>query len=188
MSMAERCHFLIWRGSSFPVDAIYQQSHEEIRRAIASLNPKSLLIIGPESEPQCLASDEQFKGIKKSLSEIDSGQVLDDQERYELVYFYGLEHYDKEKALNLIASLRDLHSIHLFVSFALGEDWASEDANSQWTLKEMIACGLHLHKQFGESNKGLLMCRFELSDYKTTPDWLNSKYWANPELYNKYRW
>ena len=30
--------------------------------------------------------------------------------------------------------------------------------------------------------------QFNLYDYKPTPNWLNAKYWANPENFDKYRW
>lgn len=30
--------------------------------------------------------------------------------------------------------------------------------------------------------------QFNLYDYKQLPDWLNAKYWANPENFDKYRW
>lgn len=30
--------------------------------------------------------------------------------------------------------------------------------------------------------------RFDIRDYKTTPDWLNARHWANPQLWDKYRW
>ncbi len=30
--------------------------------------------------------------------------------------------------------------------------------------------------------------QFNLYDYKQRPDWLNAKYWANPENFDKYRW
>lgn len=30
--------------------------------------------------------------------------------------------------------------------------------------------------------------QFNIFDYKHKPDWLNSRYWANPENYDKYRW
>lgn len=32
------------------------------------------------------------------------------------------------------------------------------------------------------------LCSFDIANYKHTPDWLNSKYWANPELWNQHRW
>lgn len=30
--------------------------------------------------------------------------------------------------------------------------------------------------------------QFNLFDYKQIPTWLNSKFWANPELWDKFRW
>lgn len=30
--------------------------------------------------------------------------------------------------------------------------------------------------------------QFNLFDYKQLPDWLNSKFWANPENWGKFRW
>lgn len=29
---------------------------------------------------------------------------------------------------------------------------------------------------------------YDIRDYKHTPDWLNARNWANPELWGKYRW
>lgn len=30
--------------------------------------------------------------------------------------------------------------------------------------------------------------QFNILEYKQVPDWLNAKYWANPENWGKYRW
>lgn len=38
-------------------------------------------------------------------------------------------------------------------------------------------------------NETQILCwQFNLYDYKQRPDWLNAKYWANPENFDKYRW
>lgn len=34
----------------------------------------------------------------------------------------------------------------------------------------------------------LVIWQFNILSYKQVPDWLNSKYWANPENWGKYRW
>lgn len=34
----------------------------------------------------------------------------------------------------------------------------------------------------------IICWQFNLYDYKQRPDWLNAKYWANPENFDKYRW
>lgn len=33
-----------------------------------------------------------------------------------------------------------------------------------------------------------IIWQFNILSYKQVPDWLNSKYWANPENWDKYRW
>lgn len=34
----------------------------------------------------------------------------------------------------------------------------------------------------------MIIWQFNILSYKQVPDWLNSKYWANPENWGKYRW
>lgn len=34
----------------------------------------------------------------------------------------------------------------------------------------------------------LAIWQFNILNYKHVPDWFNSKYWANPEHWNKFRW
>lgn len=34
----------------------------------------------------------------------------------------------------------------------------------------------------------IIIWQFNILSYKQVPDWLNSKYWANPENWGKYRW
>jgi hypothetical protein len=29
---------------------------------------------------------------------------------------------------------------------------------------------------------------FDIDRYKRTPDWLNARHWANPELWGRFRW
>lgn len=39
-----------------------------------------------------------------------------------------------------------------------------------------------------DADSGVTLQGFNLYDYKHRPDWLNAKYWANPELWDVYRW
>ncbi len=36
--------------------------------------------------------------------------------------------------------------------------------------------------------QGIDIWQFNIKNYKPVPDWLNAKFWANPELWNQYRW
>lgn len=42
--------------------------------------------------------------------------------------------------------------------------------------------------QIEQLSQNLVIWQFNILSYKQVPDWLNSKYWANPENWNKYRW
>lgn len=42
--------------------------------------------------------------------------------------------------------------------------------------------------QLEQLPQNLVLWQFNILSYKQVPDWLNSKYWANPENWNKYRW
>ena len=52
--------------------------------------------------------------------------------------------------------------------------------------------GASLHalgfSQIEQLSENLVIWQFNILSYKQVPDWLNSKYWANPENWNKYRW
>jgi len=39
-----------------------------------------------------------------------------------------------------------------------------------------------------ETIEGWELWQFNILEYKQIPDWLNSRYWANPENFDKYRW
>ena len=171
------------------MEDLYQLCAKEIVQIISSLNPKSLLLIGPEEDLRLKELiNENFNGIIDCIFDSDPVSKLEAHERYDLVYLYGLEKYEKQTGMHLIASLRDIHAVHFFLIIPYGSQWNTEGVRSNWSLKELIACGFHQHRHYGEAGKQLYMYRFELSDYKTTPDWLNSKYWANPDLFDKYRW
>ena len=39
-----------------------------------------------------------------------------------------------------------------------------------------------------ENSSDFALWQFNILTYKHVPDWFNSKYWANPENWDKYRW
>ncbi len=48
---------------------------------------------------------------------------------------------------------------------------------------------INSHDEMMDTIKNKLkIWQFNLYDYKPQPDWLNAKYWANPENFDKYRW
>lgn len=82
---------------------------------------------------------------------------------------------DKAAAEALLAGMRDINAQKVF--WVLGKD-------APWTAKEALALGFRQLQHSGAST----LYGFDIDNYKTTPDWLNAKNWANPERWDKSRW
>lgn len=95
-----------------------------------------------------------------------------------------LEHMDKTGAGRLIARLRDLNAPRLFVVVPGGR----REPAGTWEEADMIAYGLSLVGERERDGKPMKLYKFDIADYKKNPDWLNPDHWANPELWDKYRW
>ncbi|WP_420429296.1 DUF6231 family protein [Algiphilus sp.] len=76
-----------------------------------------------------------------------------------------------------LAALRDLYAQAVLAV----ADSACPLAPAQWRSLGFLP---HWH----DEEAGLTLQGFNLYDYKHRPDWLNAKHWANPELWDVYRW
>lgn len=96
--------------------------------------------------------------------------------RYSLVCFWlpDLGDEDMSHYLPLIMRYRDLYAEHMLVL-------TCNDIQLQ-------AYGLTPLDRLSDIPLALTLWQFNLYDYKQLPPWLNSKYWANPEQWNKRRW
>jgi hypothetical protein len=56
-------------------------------------------------------------------------------------------------------------------------------SDCQW-VEQLKALGFLLQ---GEAHRQWALV-FDVGSYKATPDWLNARHWANPQLWDKYRW
>lgn len=146
----------------------------------AALRPRTVLAVGAAAEgclrtglgaagppPECLA------GARLSARLAGLG-------RFDLAYVAGvLEDLPRAEAARLLARLRDVHARHLVVLVA--------DPAGEWDEAALRAYGLRPSAHQPEGDGGRLY-EFDLYDYKETPDWLNARHWAHPELWDKYRW
>lgn len=121
------------------------------------------------------------------LSAEDALERLQDRGRYDFVFLAeGLERLPKDTGLALLARLRDLHARVLCVVVATGAP--TPPGGSTWQPAELRALGLTLLRRYPAAGKTLSLYGFDIATYKHTPDWLNPRFWAHPELWGKYRW
>ncbi len=101
--------------------------------------------------------------------------------RYDLALVAGvLEPLPVQAGAALLARLRDVHARRLLVLV--------RDGAGAWDESALRGYGLRPAGSWGGAGGTTCLYEFDLYDYKTTPDWLNAKHWAHPELWDKYRW
>lgn len=57
-----------------------------------------------------------------------------------------------------------------------------------WQIADFIALGYRRSANSRSLTSGWALYYYDIHDYKPTPDWLNKRYWANPERWDQERW
>lgn len=86
------------------------------------------------------------------------------------------QHLSDDQQSQLIVKLRDLMAKRLIVI----ADHTQEQQLRALGLTQM------LNQTF--DHEQLMVWQFNILNYKQVPDWLNARFWANPERWNKFRW
>jgi len=90
-----------------------------------------------------------------------------------------IETMSKEQATEWLSMLRNCHTQQLILIVD-----NTNEPNHEWQLADFLAMGLH--KIIANQHYQLLS--YNIKNYRPKHDWLNSRFWANPENYDKYRW
>jgi hypothetical protein len=169
-----------------------------LNRVLFDHPPDSILCVGDRvadalseflsAHPQCRVCEVQVPQINAVQRE--PGTALNWKSTND-IFDFGIvanviEHTDKNDAIQLLARLRDLYTKKLLVVAPMGKQW--ENHQSLWQETDLLSLGFILKTKLQVAEKPVCVYAFDISTYKTTPDWLNSRYWANPELWDKYWW
>ena len=101
--------------------------------------------------------------------------------RYDLALLVDcLEHLPKRTGLELVGGIRNLNANRVAVLADL--------AASGWEDTDFYSLALQANERFQREEQVLGLFSYDLRDYKQVPDWLNAKFWANPEMFGKYWW
>jgi len=151
---------------------------------LEALHPTKLLIIAPKQM-------EVLGGLSEWAAEtLDPDTLLDaptDPARFEAALVVDtLEHMSKARGGALIARLRDVYTQRLLVLTRL-EETTREDPG-RWTRHELMALGLRMIGPCTHRSRTWGLFHFDIFDYKTTPEWLNPRHWANPQMWDRRRW
>lgn len=91
-----------------------------------------------------------------------------------------LEHLPKRTGLELLGGIRNLNSSRVAVLADLGA--------CGWQETDFFALAMSVSERFQREQQVLSLFTYDLREYKQVPDWLNARFWANPQNFGKYWW
>jgi len=143
--------------------------------------PSHLLHVGRNDQPALAAYAECHPECQ--LDRADAAPLPEQlaSRRYDLALFVDcLEHVPKRNGLELLGSVRNLNASRMAVLVDL-------DA-CEWQTTDFYALALQVSERFQRDGQTLTLFTYDLLQYKQVPDWLNARFWANPENFGKYWW
>ncbi len=174
------------------------QTHSDKRRvpldvaeqviACVRQQPPSTLLIASDSPS---AANE----LQRDLVTIDSTIQTDtravepsrdataDRHDLAIVMIFDSNQTMEPRQRRLISQLRDTGSARVLVT--VSQETA---AAGWWRIADLIALGYRRSAGSRKLTSGWAIYYYDIHDYKTTPDWLNRRYWANPERWDEERW
>ena len=161
-----------------------------LSRQLESWAPRTLLAVGgdaaamlrdfADSTPECALEILESNIAARTLAAYENAQRYD----FALVAGY-LEMVDAGTGSAVIARLRDVLARRLCVIVRSDE---KKGEPTRWSDAELAAFGLTLLSRFEDEGSKARLYGFDIASYKQTPDWLNPRHWAHPELWGKFRW
>jgi len=88
---------------------------------------------------------------------------------------------DDDQVRIVLSRLRDLLARRVLIMIR-------PDADVIWSRHTLIGCGYTHLVDCLHHDECITLFQFDIATYKHTPDWLGPSNWANPEMWDKYRW
>ncbi|MEW7857770.1 DUF6231 family protein [Pseudomonas chlororaphis] len=143
--------------------------------------PQQLLLIGASGFPALEAFRQAHP--ETAIAQTASGPLPAElaARRFDLALAVDcLEHLPKRDGLNLLGGIRNLNASRIAVL---------ADLNAcGWQETDFFSLALQASERFQRDEQVLTLFTYDLLEYKQVPDWLNSRFWANPENFGKYWW
>lgn len=163
----------------------------DIETLLNECQPGSVLVVGGGAEQavDSYREQKQLLGRECRIERIGGDAPIESLTgRYDMgVVTETIEYMEKREAVLLLSRLRDLYTARFCTAVRVGDDWP--DLTSTWTRNELLGIGLMLVNSYeDDDNRRIQLYKYDIATYKPTPGWLNPEDWANPELWNKYRW
>lgn len=154
---------------------------QAVAALLARYLPNRLLLVGASELPALTAFKAAHEGCV--IAHAPAGVLPADlaAQRFDLALVVDcLEHLPRRTGLELLGGIRNLNANRMAVLVDLQA--------SQWQDTDFFSLALQASERFQREEQVLSLFTYDLLDYKQVPDWLNAKFWANPENFGKYWW
>ncbi|MBT8113909.1 MAG: class I SAM-dependent methyltransferase [Arenicella sp.] len=123
--------------------------------------------------------------VVRHIAANEAASTLKLEQRFDAaVALNFFEHLPKQQGAQILARLRDVLCPQYCICLPLN---LSTD-NGQWQLTDLFGFGLSRVAEYRQNGTDFGLFKYNISDYKKTPDWLNADNWANPQMWGKYWW
>lgn len=163
-------------------DAASQRTPQQALAALLAQHaPRSLLVVGASQFPALEAFAQAHPDCELAFAKPGPLPPALAARRFDLALLVDcLEHLPKRQGLELLGGIRNLNASRL----ALLVDLPA----AGWGATDLFSLALQASERFEREGQVLSLFTYDLKDYKQVPDWLNAKFWANPENFGKYWW
>ena len=167
------------------LDLVASSSSHSPQLAIAALlelhTPLRLLHVGASDMPAVEAFSVSHQNCQIDRAATAPLPMEYAGRRYDLALLADcLEHLPKQDGLQLLGGIRNLNASRIAVLIDLKA--------CDWLATDFYALALQVSDRFERDEQTLTLFTYDLLDYKQVPDWLNAKFWANPQMFGKYWW
>ena len=143
--------------------------------------PQNLLLVGAGSFPALEAFQAAHPETEVAFAKPGPLPAELAARRFDLALVVDcLEHLPKRDGRQLLGGIRNLNASRIAVLVDM--------AASGWQDSDFFALALQSSERFARDEQVLTLFTYDLKEYKQVPDWLNAKFWANPENFGKYWW
>ena len=159
--------------------------------------PKKLLLVGGEKPPAIQQYIDSQNDNSIDLTTLTDPSLLSNIEsRFDFCLITpDFIEQDKQGGIELLAGIRNRLCHHIYLFIPLSETASTVEG---WTEKDLFSLGLKRLAQFESKESNLeednntapiLNCfAYQIESYIKKRDWNNSRFWANPEQFDKHWW
>jgi hypothetical protein len=157
---------------------------ETLLESLQGFAPKSVLCVAPDPLPAVeIYRQHQQDCTIESVAAVAPVDALKSLGRFDFALVHRtLERLETETGMALLARLRDIHCPRFAVT------WSAIANDPGWTDGRFLSLGLALHRRIELDGVITTVYHYDVDTYNPRREWNDSRDWANPQNFDRYRW